>query len=224
MPFLEAVLTSLIASAAVTLAVLAILWWGTYSPLEKRRNFKAFRGARRESPLAGSGTPGEMRAAIEPILDAWAAADEERLPDRMDRTFRRAAQASLKTLRAHGLGRRLLFAGVSANKGGKQNGFEKWNDGGREWREGSLTAAVLEQFVRLSDGTVVSENYLPNALLTVRQSRHIRAGELAAASRDKKGKMGVRGGEKREGRPSGRDCGEADFNRRLVLRRRRRRQ
>ena len=198
MPFPSALFTAFLFALIVSVLALAALYWLDVSPLVRARRMKKLKGPHEGSPLMGSGLHGDVRAAFEPVLAAWAAADPSLLPPRMDKAFREMSVRSLNTLRQNGLCRVLRFADVDAIKNAKNRPFTGWNDGGREWRECTIAAGVLESYVLRGEGTVLSERYYPRAFLTVRQSRHIRAAELAAANRAEKGRMGKKGGGTKE--------------------------
>lgn len=139
------------------------------------------------TPLAGAGVDKALREALEPVLLAWREADPALLPRRMDAGFARRATRAVDLLRARGLRRELLFTDAAVSKTGKGHVFEGYNEGGREWRRGAISAAALERYTESRTGRTVRETYYPRVQLTVTQSRRIRyADQKAAASREKK--------------------------------------
>ncbi len=153
--------------------------------------------ARLNKPLEGSIFSGQkmtkdMKEAIEPILLSWENADASYLPARTDKTFRAMQENTIRILNKYGLRRMIRVSSVTMENQGKPNNFISWNDGGRQWREGSATAKALEQYIN-SQGQVVHRNYFRNARLAIRQSRNVKASDLSRdKERRKQGKKGAK--------------------------------
>ncbi|MBO4495660.1 MAG: hypothetical protein J5752_07375 [Clostridiales bacterium] len=153
--------------------------------------------ARLNKPLEGSIFSGQkmtkdMKEAVEPILLSWENADTAYLPARTDKTFRAMQENTIRILQKYGLRRMIRVSATTMENQGKPNNFLSWNDGGRQWREGSATATALEQYIN-SQGQVVHRNYYRNARLAVRQSRNVKASDLSRdKERRKQGKKGAK--------------------------------
>ncbi len=129
--------------------------------------------------FASRGHLGEASDAIEPVLQAFESLDKNLLPKRMSKTFREQTECEIEQLKKAGLKRvvRITDPELCSSQSNGNLGFARWIDASREWRECELYAAVLEQYIDLETGECVIENYDSCALLTVRQSRHIRASD-----------------------------------------------
>ena len=188
MGFLSALLWAAILAAAITLAAAAFIFVNAYisgsTVLNRRKKLRYSP----ETPIVDGKLNREHRGIIEPILAAWNLSDTSLLPKRMDKTFRAQMERSIGTVSSHGLRREFYVTNARALLTGKKQNFTRWNDGGREWREATIEASLLERFIRPGDGTVQSESYYPDASITVRQSRHIRASDRPVKNRDKFGR------------------------------------
>ena len=151
--------------------------------------------ARLNKPLEGSIFSGQkmtkdMKEGVEPILLSWENADASYLPARTDKTFRAMQENTIRILQKYGLRRMIRVSAVTMENQGKPNNFISWNDGGRQWREGSATATALEQYIN-AQGQVVHRNYYRNARLAIRQSRNIKSSDqIREKERRKQGKKG----------------------------------
>ena len=192
MTWSDALLTAAIACALLCAAFLIFLEGDRFNPILRRKRLTVLRGprdgspSRDGSPFTGSRVSGELRGAMDPMLEAWRTADPDRLPSRMGRAMGDMSRRTLGVLRSRGIGRDLRLTEADSAAPNRKDGFVMWNDGGREWREGSVHAAVLERYVSLSGGAVLRERYYPEGILTVRQSRRIRAAELEENARETK--------------------------------------
>lgn len=136
---------------------------GHYKGKEKKRAA----AVQRETPLQKCGVEKQLRQALEDVLIAYEKANKNLLP-KMDKAFRQQAEQQINLLNRSGLRRRFQFEHVESDP----KGFRKWNDGGREWREGEITACVTESFIGRGSEPVSQTKF--NAVLNIRQSRHIR--------------------------------------------------
>lgn len=148
-----------------------------FSGLQPQNRKKAKRArllAARATPLEGTHLRREMKTAFEDMLLPFAKTDKTLLPPRMDKAFRHSALRQLELLERRQLCREILLTDVTAEP---ENDFTRWNDDGREWREGVLHATALERLVLWHDGRPVYQRYRKNACLRVLQSRHIRTSD-----------------------------------------------
>lgn len=148
-----------------------------FSGLQPQNRKKAKRArllAARATPLEETRLRREMKTAFEDILLPFAKTDKTLLPPRMDKAFRHSALRQLELLERRQLCREILLTDVTAEP---ENDFTRWNDDGREWREGVLHATALERLVSWHDGRPVYQRYRKNACLRVLQSRHIRTSD-----------------------------------------------
>ena len=148
-----------------------------FSGLQPQNRKKAKRArllAARATPLEGTHLRREMKTAFEDMLLPFAKTDKTLLPPRMDKAFRHSALQQLELLERRQLCREILLTDVTAEP---ENDFTRWNDDGREWREGVLHATALERLVSWHDGRPVYQRYRKNACLRVLQSRHIRTSD-----------------------------------------------
>ena len=148
-----------------------------FSGLQPQNRKKAKRArllAARATPLEGTRLRREMKTAFEDMLLPFAKTDKTLLPPRMDKAFRHSALRQLELLERRQLCREILLTDVTAEP---ENDFTRWNDDGREWREGVLHATALERLVSWHDGRPVYQRYRKNACLRVLQSRHIRTSD-----------------------------------------------
>lgn len=129
--------------------------------------------------FASKGHMGEASKAIEPVLYAFENVSVNELPKRIGTTYRKQVEAEIEQLKRAGLRRSIRITSPelcsSQSKGGL--GFTRWVDASREWRECEILAAVLEQYIDINTGKCVIENFDEHALITIRQSRHIRASD-----------------------------------------------
>lgn len=173
--------TALWIAGAVTLLVTVLIGEKIidldFSGLQPQNRKKAKRArllAARATPLEGTRLRREMKTAFEDMLLPFAKTDKTLLPPRMDKAFRHSALRQLELLERRQLCREILLTDVTAEP---ENDFTRWNDDGREWREGVLHATALERLVSWHDGRPVYQRYRKNACLRVLQSRHIRTSD-----------------------------------------------
>ncbi|MBQ6380232.1 MAG: hypothetical protein IJJ41_01340 [Clostridia bacterium] len=163
------------------------------SNLISRKDIRFLRENSFDPPVGGNEVDPAVKDAVNPILLSWRLAQENQLPDRMDKTFLERMQTIIRSLQVHGVRRDLrLFGTISTIEGGKKQGFKKWNEGGREWREGTLSSTLLDTYIDPHSGKIVQDRYFPNVKISVVQSRHIRyedAKQQAANQKDKFGYM-----------------------------------
>ncbi len=128
--------------------------------------------AKRETPLHDAKIRREMRKAFEGVLIPLAKADQKLLPERMDMTFRKRIVSQINRLDRNKLCRKIYVTdAVPVPK----NGFETWNDDGREWRESVLKCSTLERFESTEGNEVRHEIYRKDSYLRILQSRHVRS-------------------------------------------------
>ena len=127
--------------------------------------------AKRETPLHDSKIRRDIRKAFEGILIPLGNADQDLLPARMDMAFRKKIVSQINRLNRNKLCRKVYATDVVPVP---KNGFESWNDDGREWRESVLKCSTLERFESTVDNKVRYEIYRKNSYLRILQSRHVR--------------------------------------------------
>ncbi len=150
-------------------------------------------------PLPGDLMDDEVRNAMEPMLIAWRDADEKALPARMDKTFLARMQRIIGVLKKHGIRRELrMFSAFTERNDNGKVGFRKWNEGGREWREGIATASVLDLVTEARSGNRVQDCYYPNVKFTVLQSRHIKYEDAKREAKSRKDQFGYMKKKKKE--------------------------
>ena len=94
-----------------------------------------------------------------------------------------------ETLAGYGIIRKVRFVDVGADLNEKGEPFKKWNHGGKEWRNCIMGAAMVEQYVNISDGRMLLDNYYPSVSVNYSLSRRIMAKDSAkAAQKDKWGR------------------------------------
>lgn len=113
----------------------------------------------------------DIRKAFERILIPLEKADKNRLPSRMDMTFRKNIVRQIDRLNQQKLCREILMTDVETQP---DNDFERWNNDGREWRESIIKCSALERLISTEDGKIRYENYRKHTYLRILQSRHIR--------------------------------------------------
>ena len=127
--------------------------------------------AKKGTPLQNSKIRRDIRKAFERILIPLGNADQDLLPARMDRAFRKKIVSQINRLNRNKLCRRIYVTDVVPVP---KNDFETWNDDGREWRESVLKCSTLERFESTKDNKVQHEIYRKNSYLRILQSRHVR--------------------------------------------------
>ena len=127
--------------------------------------------AKCDTPLQGKKLHGEIRKAFEKVMIPLWKSDKRLLPVRMDRNFRRKIERQMDSLSRQDLCQEIRVTDVVPLP---QNGFKRWSDDGREWRESILQCSVLERFVSTVSGRPIQEIYRKNAFLRILQSRHVR--------------------------------------------------
>ncbi len=127
--------------------------------------------AKCDTPLQGKKLHGEIRKAFEKVMIPLWKSDKRLLPARMDRNFRRKIERQMDSLSRQDLCQEIRVTDVVPLP---QNGFKRWSDDGREWRESILQCSVLERFVSTVSGRPIQEIYRKNAFLRILQSRHVR--------------------------------------------------
>ena len=126
---------------------------------------------RGDTTLQKSGIRRDIRKAFERILIPLEKADKNRLPSRMDMTFRKNIVRQIDRLNQQKLCREILMTDVETQP---DNDFERWNNDGREWRESIIKCSALERLISTEDGKIRYENYRKHTYLRILQSRHIR--------------------------------------------------
>lgn len=124
-----------------------------------------------DTPLQGEKLHSEIRKVFEKVMIPLWKSDKQLLPARMDRNFRRKIERQIDSLSRRKLYREIRVADVVPLP---QNGFKRWSDDGREWRESVLQCSALERFVSTVNGRPIQEIYRKNAFLRILQSRHVR--------------------------------------------------
>lgn len=164
--------------STVLAGVIAFILFGADQLLAGKNEvlMKQLKEKNSDSPFMDETIADEMKDSIEPILRTWQTADKNNLPLQMDKGFRERILQTIHLLKKSGLHRELRFSNVSVEQTGKQYNFRYWDDRGREWREGVITASALERYVS-TDGNVLSENLYRSIRMVIRQSRHIRNSE-----------------------------------------------
>ena len=137
----------------------------------KKGKIKRMMEQRGDTTLQKSGIRRDIRKAFERILIPLEKADKNRLPSRMDMTFRRKMDHQINLLRKRKLCRDIRLTDVMPLP---KNNFKRWNDDGREWRESILQCSSLERLVSPKSGKVVHQIYRKGSYLRILQSRHIR--------------------------------------------------
>ena len=132
--------------------------------------------AKCDTPLQGKKLHGEIRKAFEKVMIPLWKSDKQLLSARMDRNFRRKIERQIDILSRRKLYREIRVADVVPLP---QNGFKRWSDDGREWRESILQCSALERLLTKEGGRPVHTVYRKNACLRVLQSRHIRSCDRA---------------------------------------------
>jgi len=127
--------------------------------------------AKCDTPLQGKKLHGEIRKVFEKVMIPLWKSDKQLLSARMDRNFRRKIERQIDSLSRRKLYREIRVADVVPLP---QNGFKRWSDDGREWRESVLQCSALERFVSTVNGRPIQEIYRKNAFLRILQSRHVR--------------------------------------------------
>mgnify|MGYP004526047193 FL=1 len=127
--------------------------------------------AKKDTPLQNSKIRRDIRNAFERILIPLGKANQDLLPARMDMAFRKKIVSQINRLNQNKLCRKIYITDVVPLP---KNGFETWNDDGREWRESVLMCSTLERFESTKDNKVQHEIYRKNSYLRILQSRHIR--------------------------------------------------
>ena len=137
----------------------------------KKGKIKRMMEQRGDTTLQKSGIRRDIRKAFERILIPLEKADKNRLPSRMDMTFRKNIVRQIDRLNQQKLCREILMTDVEVQP---DNDFERWNNDGREWRESIIKCSALERLISTEDGKNRYENYRKHAYLRILQSRHIR--------------------------------------------------
>ena len=137
----------------------------------KKGKIKRMMEQRGDTTLQKSGIRRDIRKAFERILIPLEKADKNRLPSRMDMTFRKNIVRQIDRLNQQKLCREILMTDVEVQP---DNDFERWNNDGREWRESIIKCSALERLISTEDGKIRYENYRKHAYLRILQSRHIR--------------------------------------------------
>lgn len=138
--------------------------------------------------FAFKGQLGEASKAIEPVLQAFEAADTAALPKRIGKVFQKQTAAEIARLKRAGLKRviRITDAKLSSSQNKNSLGFTRMVDASGEWRECEITAAVLDRYIDIGTGECIIEKFDESARLTLRQSRHIKASDQSKAKNSKK--------------------------------------
>lgn len=142
----------------------------------KKGKIKRMLEQRGDTPLQKSGIHRDIRKAFERILIPLEKADKNRLPSRMDMTFRKNIVRQIDRLNQQKLCREILMTDLETQP---DNNFEHWNNDGREWRESVIKCSALERLISTEDGKIHYENYRKHAYLRILQSRHIRNSDRA---------------------------------------------
>lgn len=140
----------------------------SYRP-KTRRDFNP------ESPLEGQGVPKDIRLAVTQVLYAFYRSDETLLPVRIDSKCRDRLVHEIKCLNRHKIGRVLKFSACRMDDTSGKTGWKKSNEGGREWREGTIRGRIQDCLIRLDTGETISERLIRDGFVTIVQSRRIRS-------------------------------------------------
>lgn len=118
----------------------------------KKGKIKRMMEQRGDTTLQKSGIRRDIRKAFERILIPLEKADKNRLPSRMDMTFRKNIVRQIDRLNQQKLCREILMTDVETQP---DNDFERWNNDGREWRESIIKCSALERLISTEDGKTV---------------------------------------------------------------------
>lgn len=110
----------------------------------KKGKIKRMMEQRGDTTLQKSGIRRDIRKAFERILIPLEKADKNRLPSRMDMTFRKNIVRQIDRLNQQKLCREILMTDVETQP---DNDFERWNNDGREWRESIIKCSALERLI-----------------------------------------------------------------------------
>ena len=188
--------SALLLAILYALAVFCICSFGkiktALSNLLSRSDINYLRERKSDRPFDSRYVKGEVADAVEPILLSWRDADEKELPGRMDKTFLARMQRSIRVLKKYGIRRDLRIFGciVASKEKDGRDGFQKWNEGGREWREGVLNASLLDAYTNAQNGAIVQDKYYRDVKISILQSRHIRYEDAKQEAQNRKDKFG----------------------------------
>lgn len=150
-----------------------------------KRNWKSTKCRKmldqQKGPWQGTNLHGEIRQAFDRILLPLAKTDKGLLPARMDKNFRRRIERQIELLETRKLCREIRMTDVVPLP---KNGFQHWNDDGREWRESVLQCSALERLLAREGDMSCHTVYRKNARLRVLQSRHIRSSDHAGKQKN----------------------------------------
>ena len=96
------------------------------------------------------------------MLAVWESPADAKLPERMDKTFRKQSEKAQKLMAGNGICRKMNLIDIELNPGetGRKKEFIRRNDGGREWRETTIKAGVLRKIRRSGFGQDHQKNIL----------------------------------------------------------------
>ena len=96
------------------------------------------------------------------MLAVWESPADAKLPERMDKTFRKQSEKAQKLMAGNGICRKMNLIDIELNPGetGRKKEFIRRNDGGREWRETTIKAGVLEKYEDSASGRADQKNIL----------------------------------------------------------------
>ena len=173
-------LTGAVIMAAIVLCVLVYMFYGNSFSVKKIKPIRLLRLKKnwKKSFPADIEVSNELKEAVGSMLAVWESPADAKLPERMDKTFRKQSEKAQKLMAGNGICRKMNLIDIELNPGetGRKKEFIRRNDGGREWRETTIKAGVLEKYEDSASGRTIRKTYYPDGILILRQSRHIGAG------------------------------------------------
>lgn len=131
----------------------------------------------------------ELSKYIEDILVLYERPENKDTQYRMGANLHKRIENTRQILSSNGISRKIRFVDVRAEKTGKGHTFRKWDQGGKEWGAAEINASMVEQFIEVESGRVISQNYYPSVKFGFSMSRRLKQEDrVKAAQRDKWGR------------------------------------
>lgn len=132
-----------------------------------------------------TGIPRKILPTLEALLSALESGSAADAAFHAGPSYRKKYEREQRQLRENGLCHeiRMIYPKL-AEEYEKNQDFKHWSDAGREWREITLRATVLNRYRDKKSGKVVYEDFFPHGSVLLRQSRHIRHDAVADKSRN----------------------------------------
>ena len=116
-------LTGAVIMAAIVLCVLVYMFYGNSFSVKKIKPIRLLRLKKnwKKSFPADIEVSNELKEAVGSMLAVWESPADAKLPERMDKTFRKQSEKAQKLMAGNGICRKMNLIDIELNPGEKKN-------------------------------------------------------------------------------------------------------